>query len=75
MTLAELAVCYRSEAEAISLRIRAVEELPTHGPRELAQKTARLRLLAAMLRDDRAMANICEHYYDRDYHRSHRYMI
>lgn len=75
MTLAELAVSYRSEADAIRLRIKLVEQLPTHSRKEDLRKQARLQILGAMLRDARDVANICAHYYDRDYRRSARYLL
>ena len=75
MTLAELAVSYRSQEDAIRLRIKLVEQLPTHSREEDLSKQARLQILEAMRRDVRDVANICAHYYDRGYRRNVRYML
>jgi len=75
MTLRELAVSYRTQADALRHRIQLVEELPARTREEEMVKTERLRLLEAMRRDVRDMAVICERYYDRSYRRNERYCI
>ncbi len=75
MTLKELAVSYRHEADVLRHRIQLVSELPARTEAERLAKTERLRLLEAMRRDVRDVAVICERYYDRGYRRNERYMI
>lgn len=75
MTLEEMAVRYRGEAEALGMRIKLVMAQPADTEAEELLKRDRLRLLEAMRRDVRDVGNICAHYYDRSYRRSERYMI
>ena len=75
MTLAQLAVSYREEADALRHRIQLVRELPARTAAEEAVKQERLRILEAMRRDVRDVAVICERYYERGYRRNERYMI
>lgn len=75
MTLTELAVSYRDQADILRHRIQLVEELPTWTQEEAIAKAERLRLLEAMRRDVREMAVICERYYDPTYRRNERYLI
>ncbi len=75
MTLKEMAVTYRLEADRLRHRIQLVRELPTHTEVERTAKIERLRLLEAMRRDVRDMAVICERYYDPDFHKNERYSI
>ena len=75
MTLKEMAVTYRLEADRLRHRIQLVRELPTRTEVERTAKIERLRLLEAMRRDVRDMAVICERYYDPDLHKNERYSI
>ena len=75
MTLAELAVSYRDQADALRHRIQLVEELPARDAEERLLKAERLRVLEAMRRDVRDVAVICERYYERGYCRNERYML
>ena len=75
MTLKEMAVTYRLEADRLRHRIQLVRELPTRTEVERTAKIERLRLLEAMRRDERDMAVICERYYDPDFHKNERYSI
>lgn len=75
MTLKEMAVSYRLEADRLRHRIQLVRELPTRTEVERTAKIERLRLLEAMRRDVRDMAVICERYYDPDFHKNERYSI
>ena len=75
MTLKEMAVTYRLEADRLRHRIQLVRELPTRIEVERTAKIERLRLLEAMRRDVRDMAVICERYYDPDFHKNERYSI
>ncbi len=75
MTLMELSVSYRQQADALRHRIQLVSELPARTAEERMMKTERLRLLEAMRRDVRDVAVICERYYDRSYRRNERYTL
>jgi len=75
MTLQEMAVSYREQADILRHRIQLVRELPVRTREEALVKEERLRLLEAMRRDTRDMAVLCERYYDRTYRRSERYTI
>lgn len=75
MTLKEIAVSYRLEADRLRHRIQLVRELPTRTEMERTAKIERLRLLEAMRRDVRDMAVICERYYDPGFHKNERYSI
>ena len=75
MTLKEMAVTYRLEADRLRHRIQLVRELPARTEVERTAKIERLRLLEAMRRDVRDMAVICERYYDPDFHKNERYAI
>ena len=75
MTLKEMAVTYRLEADRLRHRIQLVRELPARTEVERTAKIERLRLLEAMRRDVRDMAVICERYYDPDFHKNERYSI
>ena len=75
MTLNEMAVTSRLEADRLRHRIQLVRELPARTEVERTAKIERLRLLEAMRRDVRDMAVICERYYDPDFHKNERYSI
>ncbi len=75
MTVKEMAVTYRLEADRLRHRIQLVRELPARTEVERTAKIERLRLLEAMRRDVRDMAVICERYYDPDFHKNERYSI
>ncbi len=75
MTLTQLSVSYRQEADALRHRIQLVRELPTRSQEEEIAKLDRLRILEAMRRDVRDVAVICERYYERGYRMNERYAI
>ncbi len=75
MTLLQLSVGYREQADALRHRIHLVEELPERTEAERIAKRDRLRLLQAMRRDARDVAVICERYYEPGYHMNERYAI
>lgn len=75
MTLKEIAVSYRTEADVLRHRIQLVRELEVFTEEEAIEKEDRLRILEAMRRDVRDMAVICERYYQRDYHMCEKYSI
>ena len=67
MTLQEIAVSYRHQADVLRHRIQYVSELPARTEVEQLAKAERLRILEAMRRDVRDVAVFCERYYDRSY--------
>ncbi|MDD5937530.1 MAG: hypothetical protein PUC36_00735 [Clostridiales bacterium] len=75
MTLAQLAVSYRDQADILRHRIQLVSELPARTQEERLAKAERLRILEAMRRDVRDVAVICERYYERGYRKNERYAI
>lgn len=75
MTLAQLAVSYRDQADILRHRIQLVSELPARTQEERLAKAERLRILEAMRRDVRDVAVICERYYERGYRKNERYTI
>ena len=75
MTLKEMAVSYRREAELLRHRMHQVQEMPARDMEEEIAKRERLRLLKAMRRDVRDVAVLCERYYDRSYRGNQDYHI
>ncbi len=75
MTLAQIAVSYRNQADVLRRRIQLVSELPVRTKAEALARAERLRLLESMRRDVRDMAVICERYYERGYHISEKYAV
>ncbi len=74
-TLKEIGASYRAVHDILRLRIQEVRELPAKTEEERIGKEERLRMLAAMRRDVREMAVICERYYDRRFHPNERFLI
>ena len=76
MTLFELSIEYRAQAEVLRTRIRELRtRLPELEPDQRSTMEARLRMLTAMWREARDLAVFCERYYDRGYRRNGRYTI
>ena len=75
MTLQEIAVSYRHQADVIRHRIQLVSELPIRTEAEAMAREERLRVLEAMRRDVRDMAVICERYYEPGYRICEKYSI
>ena len=74
-SLSQLAESYRAEMEVLGRRIRLVETSALEPGETQARRKDRLRILNAMYRDVRAVAILCERYYDRSYARNERYDI
>ncbi len=75
MTVTQLSVSYRHQADVLRHRIQLVEELPARTEAEQIVKQDRLRILEAMRRDVRDVAVICERYYDTGYRINERYAL
>ena len=75
MTMTEMALSYRREADALRHRMRLVREKPARTEAEQIAKEERLRLLKAMRRDVREVAAYCERYYDRSYHGNQHFRV
>lgn len=77
MTLLELSVEYRAHAQALSERVRQLEERleSTRNERERCLLQERIRMLSTMIREARELAVLTERYYDRGYHRNVKYTI
>lgn len=77
MTLLELSVEYRSQAERLRTRIRALEsakkKAKTAQERERLQW--RIRTLSELFREARDLAVLTERYYERGYRRNGRYTL
>jgi len=77
MTLLELSVEYRSQAERLRTRIRALE-----ATRKIAKDSCererlqwRIRTLSELFREARDLAVLTERYYERGYKRNGRYTL
>lgn len=77
MTLTELAKTYRHSARLLWERMELVtlELAQETDPDARIMLTDRLRILRAMYRESRDIANLLEHYYDKGYKRNERYTI
>lgn len=79
MTLLELSVQYRAQAEALGARIAALEGAgrPPQDPGEAGALLlqARVRMLRTMWREARDLAVLTARYYERGYRRNDRYTL
>lgn len=77
MTLQEMSVDYRAQAQTIHRRIQELRELEkkTESPLEQAELTSRVRALSVLWRENRELAEHLEHYYERGYRRNGKYTI
>lgn len=77
MTLQELSVVYRSDAERLSQRVHSLEEevKSCRNSLEKASLEDRVRILSTMLRESRELAVLTERYYERGYRRNVKYTI
>lgn len=77
MTLLELSVEYRAQAQALRARIARLEELMEEAGTEEERLLlyGRLRMLRVMWREARDLSVLTAHYYERGYHRSGRYTV
>ena len=77
MTLYELSMEYRAQAERIHERLRLVRKLEaeTEDESELGRLHDRIRILSAMWRDTRDVAVLTECYYERSRGRNAKYIL
>ena len=77
MTLLELSVEYRAQAQALRARIARLEGLMEEAGTEEERLLlcARRRPLRVMWREARDLSVLTAHYYERGYHRSGRYTV
>ena len=76
MTLLEISVEYRTQAEVLWRRLSELRaQLPELETNQRNAMEGRIRILAAMWREARELASLCEHYYDRGYRRNDKYTI
>lgn len=73
----ELSVEYRQETEQLRARILELQLLWSQcqsAPARCALEQ-RIRMLSSMRKDTRDIALLCEHYYERGYHRNEKYTV
>ncbi|MDO4517061.1 MAG: hypothetical protein Q4C76_08055 [Bacillota bacterium] len=77
MTLQEMSVDYRAQAQAIGGRIRDLRELEkqTDSPLEQEALHSRIRALSVLWRENRELAEHLAHYYERGYRRNEKYTL
>ena len=77
MTLLELSVEYRTNAEALQERALLLERQQREGMDEASRVRLddRIELLRTMWREARDLAVLCERYYERGYRRNVKYTI
>ena len=77
MTLLEMSALYAESAAALRRRIgelrQAARELKDEEARRLLQR--RITELTPLLQENRELAALTAHYYDRSYHRHERYTL
>lgn len=77
MTLAELSVEYRAQAQALKQRLEELAEA-REDQRDHWEQTAqaeRVRILTAMWREARDLAVLTQRYYERGYRRNAKYTL
>lgn len=75
MTLRELSVEYRAQAQMLQARIRQLEAQIEQEEEEFGQLQARIRMLSTMQRQARELALLTERYYDKGFYRNGKYTI
>jgi BMFP domain-containing protein YqiC len=77
MTLQELSVEYRAQAQALAQRIQQLEAQleQGRGSGEEGALQVRIHMLSTMHREARELAALTERYYDRGYYRNGKYTV
>lgn len=77
MTLAEIGQGYRAAAEPLRRRLKELRTAlkTAEDPEEIWHLKRRIAELTPMLTECNALAALCEHYYERGYHRSETYTL
>lgn len=76
MTLRELAVEYRKDAERFRLRVYQLRQQRKEASPEAAfYLDRRIAVMTAAQRELRELSNLLEHYYERGYKRSEKYTL
>ena len=77
MTLAELSACYEAAAVPLRSRLRELRYAleAEEDPEKIWHLKRRIAELTPMLTECNALAALCEHYYERGYHRNETYTL
>lgn len=77
MTLLEMSVQYKTDADTFARRIKDLQQQAqkTDDPEVRWQLQQRIAALTPLLRQSRALAQITEHYYDRGYTKHAQYHL
>lgn len=76
MTLREIGVEYRKEADRFRLRLRELRrQRRTADPKERFYLDRRIAEMTAIQRELREISNLLEHYYERGYKRNGKYTL
>lgn len=76
MTLREIAVEYRKEADRFRLRVRELRlERRTADPKDRFYLDRRIAEMTSIQREMREISNLLEHYYERGYKRNGKYSL
>ena len=77
MTLREMSVEYRAQAQALRGRMQELEKAwdQTEDPAERANLEGRIWTLEVLWRETRDQAVLLERYYERGYHRNEKYTL
>ena len=75
MTLLEISTQYKADADTFARRIKELQQQAKtiNDPEERWQLQQRIAELIPLLRQSRALAQITEHYYDREFYRDKKY--
>lgn len=77
MNMEQLSAAYRQAADAITARIRELNEEMriSEDPEEIDRLRRRIAELRPLQREARELAELTAHYYERGYHRNGKYTL
>lgn len=77
VTLQQIASGYRQAAVPLRRRLRELRQAlkTAEDPEEIFRLRRRIAELTPMLSECNALAELCEHYYERGYYRNERYTV